>query len=270
MGNFTYLTNASGGMEACVPSFSISGASSDQPTLLRRLTCDCSKILYGSCVLSPHTEFPVISSIVVRVRSAFLVRCGGIGPSTAFLANQAPVYCGCPVGTHGCDLVSRVRLDQSANPVVVVVGSRVACCEVIAETWSFRTLVFVFPHSSSARSSYGLADSGVNTGTHPPRSHRHSIDVHRHLTSTLRSCWIRCHAVIVVLTASVAQHRRLLTLHFHWHVDNLVARTGPAESLARYDFGHVRVLATESHGYQVDSSCFDHSPVVPKSHQGWA
>ena len=55
----------------------------------------------------------------VRVRSAFLVRCGGIGPSTAFLANQAPVYCGCPAGTHGCDLVSRVRLDQSANPVVV-------------------------------------------------------------------------------------------------------------------------------------------------------
>ena len=34
------------------------------------------------------------------------------GPSTAFLANQAPVYCGCPAGTHGCD---PVRLDQSAN-----------------------------------------------------------------------------------------------------------------------------------------------------------
>ena len=58
----------------------------------------------------------------VRVRSAFLVRCGGIGPSTAFLANQAPVYCGCPARTDGCDLVSRVRLDQSANPVVVWLG----------------------------------------------------------------------------------------------------------------------------------------------------
>ena len=84
------------------------------------------------------------------------------------------------------------------------------------ETWSLRTLVFVFPHSSSARSCHELADSGINTGTNSPRPHRHSsdFDVHRHLTSTLRSCWIRCHAVIVVLTASVAQHHRLLTLHF--------------------------------------------------------
>ena len=39
----------------------------------------------------------------------------GCGPSTASPANQAPVYCGCPAGTHGCDPVSRVRLDQSAN-----------------------------------------------------------------------------------------------------------------------------------------------------------
>ena len=142
----------------------------------------------------------------------------------------------------------------------------------MVETWSFRTLVFVFPHPSSARSCHELADSGINTGTHPPRTHRHSsdFDVHRHLTSTLRSCWVRCHAVIVVLTASVARHHRLLTVHFHWHDDNLVARTGPVESLARSDSGHVRVLPTESHGYQVDSSCFDHSPVVLKSRQGWA
>ena len=74
----------------------------------------------------------------------------------------------------------------------------------------------------------------------------------------------------VVLTASVAGHHRLLTLHFHWHVDNLVTRTGPVESLARSDFGHVHVLATESHGYQVDSSCFDRSLVVLKSRQSWA
>ena len=52
-----------------------------------------------------------------RVRSGF-----GCGPSTAFLANQAPVYCGCPAGTHGCDLVSRMRRDQSANPVGVWLG----------------------------------------------------------------------------------------------------------------------------------------------------
>ena len=87
----------------------------------------------------------------VRVRSGFVSRGGVIGPSTAFQANQAPVCCGCPAGTHGCDLVSRVRLDQSANPVVVWSGL-VSRVEVIVETWSFRTLVFVFPHSSSARS----------------------------------------------------------------------------------------------------------------------
>ena len=42
------------------------------------------------------------------------------------------------------------------------------------------------------------------------------------------------------------------------------------ESLARSDFGHVPVLASESHGKQVDSSCYDDSPVVLKSRQGWA
>ena len=42
----------------------------------------------------------------VRMRSGLLCSCGGFGPSTASLANQAPVYCGCPAGTHGCDLVS--------------------------------------------------------------------------------------------------------------------------------------------------------------------
>ena len=152
------------------------------------------------------------------------------------------------------------------QPCCCVVGSRVACCQVFVKSWSVRTMVFVSPHPSSARSSW------INTCTHPSRSHRHSsdFDVHRHLTSTLQSCWARCHAVKVVLTTYVARHHRLLTLHFHWHVNNLVARTGPVEALARSDFGHVHVLATESHVYQVDSSCFDHSPLVPKSRQGWA
>ena len=57
------------------------------------------------------------------------------GPSTASLANQAPVYCGCPAGTHGCDLVSRMRLDQSANPVVVWLGLVSHVRELIVETW---------------------------------------------------------------------------------------------------------------------------------------
>ena len=68
----------------------------------------------------------------VRVRSAFLVSCGGIGPSTAFLANEAPVYCGCPAGTHGCDPVSRVRLDPSANPVVAWLG---LVSRVVKSSW---------------------------------------------------------------------------------------------------------------------------------------
>ena len=61
-----------------------------------------------------------------------------VGPSTTSLANQAPVYCGCPAGTHGCDLVSRVRLDQSANPVVVWLGLVSRVREVIVETWNMR------------------------------------------------------------------------------------------------------------------------------------
>ena len=203
----------------------------------------------------------------VRVRSGFLVTCGGFGPSQPSHRDWHLCTCGCPAGTHGYDPVSRMRLDQKRQPCCCVVGSRVACCEIFVETWSFRTLVFTFPHPSSARSCYELADSGIDTGTRPPRSHRHSsvFDVHRHLTSTLRSCWVRCHAAIVVLTTSVARHHRL-----HWHVNNLVVRTGPVESLARSFFGHVHVLATESQGCQVDSSCFDHSPVDLKSRQGWA
>ena len=67
--------------------------------------------------------------VVLSLRSGLvlsLVVCGGVGPSTASLANQAPVYCGCPAGTHGCDLVSRVTRSE-CQPCCCVVGSRVAC-----------------------------------------------------------------------------------------------------------------------------------------------
>ena len=79
--------------------------------------------------------------VVLSLRSGLvlsLVVCGEVGPSTASLANQAPVYCGCPAGTHGCDLVSRVRLDQSANPVVVWLGLVSRVREVIMETWNMK------------------------------------------------------------------------------------------------------------------------------------
>ena len=46
------------------------------------------------------------------------------------------MYCGCPAGTHGCDPVSRVRLDQNANPVVVWLGLVSRVREVIVETWN--------------------------------------------------------------------------------------------------------------------------------------
>ena len=63
---------------------------------------------------------------------ASLFSCGGIGPSTAFLANQTPVYCGCPAGTYGCDPVSRVRQDQSANSLVVWLG---LVSRVVRSSW---------------------------------------------------------------------------------------------------------------------------------------
>ena len=109
--------------------------------------------------------------VVLSLRSGLvlsLVVCGEVGPSTASLANQAPVYCGCPAGTHGCDLVSRVRLDQSANPVVVWLGLVSRVREVIMETWNMR----ISQHPSSTRS---WSRAG------------RLWDHHSNLTSTLRS-----------------------------------------------------------------------------------
>ena len=48
------------------------------------------------------------------------------------------MYCGYPARTHGCDLVSRVRLEQSANPAVVWLGLVSRVGEVIVETWNMR------------------------------------------------------------------------------------------------------------------------------------
>ena len=60
----------------------------------------------------------------VRMRSGILSGCGCFG---------APVHCGCSAGSHGCDPVSRVRLDQSANPVVVWLG---LVSRVVRSSWS--------------------------------------------------------------------------------------------------------------------------------------
>ena len=50
-----------------------------------------------------------------------------------FRAVHSPhIVMGTPAGTHGCDLVSRVGLDQSANPVVVWLG-HVSC--VVRSPW---------------------------------------------------------------------------------------------------------------------------------------
>ena len=175
------------------------------------------------------------------------------------------MYCGCLAGTHGCEQVSRVRLDQRANPVVVWLG---LVSRVVRSSWRRGAFVHQCLYSHTPlRHGRGreLADSGINTGTHPPRSHRATHFNTAILLGSLSRCHSRSHGLCCSTpSASVARH------HHHWHVDNLVARTGLAESLARSDFGPVIVLATESHEYQVDSSCFDHSPDVPKSHQGWA
>ena len=126
------------------------------------------------------------------------------------------------------------------------------------ESWTLRTLVFVFQHPSSARS-----------WSRAGRLWDHRIGTPTTLTFVVSSPQ-HCDLDGFGVTLSWSFSRLLLLdtidssrLHIHWHVDNLVARVGPVESLARSDFGHVHVLATQSHGYQVDSSCFDHSPVVP-------
>ena len=203
--------------------------------------------------------------VSVRVRSGFVCRCGGFGPSTAFPSNQAPVYCGCPAGTHGCDPVSKVRLDQSANPVVVWLG---LVSRVVRSSWSHGAFIHQCLHSHTPVR-HGRVTSWPTLGSSLMLIRLVRIGTPVTLTFIVTSLQ-HCDLDGFVVTASVARHHRLLTLHFHWQFNNLVARIGPVESLARSDFGHVHVLATETHGYQVDSSCFDHSPVAPKSRQGWA
>ena len=86
-----------------------------------------------------------------------LVGCGRVGPSTASLVNQALVYCGCPARTHGCDLVSRVRLDQSANPVVVWLG---LVSRVVESSW--RREICVYPNTPLRPGrGHELVDSGI-------------------------------------------------------------------------------------------------------------
>ena len=81
-------------------------------------------IISGSAAMLEFVTPDFRVSVVLSLRS-------GLDLS---LANQSPVYCGCPAGTHGCDLVSKVRLDQSANPVVVWLGLVWRVREVIVVT----------------------------------------------------------------------------------------------------------------------------------------
>ena len=113
----------------------------DQAHSVRHSTDARPYIISGSATMlkfnTPDSRVRVVPSLRSGVVLSLVV-CGEVGPSTASLANQAPVYCGCPAGTHGCDLVSRVRLDQSANPVVVWLGLVSRVREVIMETWNMR------------------------------------------------------------------------------------------------------------------------------------
>ena len=173
------------------------------------------------------------------MRNGFLIGCGGFGPSTVSLTNKAPVCCGCLAGVPWVWSGLQEETWPGRQSCCCVVGSHVECCEVFVESWGFRTLVLIFPHPSSVRTCSRIV---------------RFWDQHWYSSVSSASALL-CHAVIVVLTVSVARHHRLLTLHFHWHVDNLVVRIGPAESLARSDFGHVHVFVIECQGYEVDSSC---------------
>ena len=68
------------------------------------------------------------------MRSEFVSRCGGIGPSTVFLANQAPVYCGCPAGTHGCDLMAEEMTEERTAPRAANLTGTVAGTKEALET----------------------------------------------------------------------------------------------------------------------------------------
>ena len=123
----------------------------DQAHSMRHSTDARPYIISGSATMLKFVTPDSRVGVVLSLRSGLvlsLVVCGEVGPSTASLANQAPVYCGCPAGTHGCDLVSRVRLDQSANPVVVWLGLVSRVREVTVETWNMRKS----QHPSSTRS----------------------------------------------------------------------------------------------------------------------
>ena len=110
--------------------------------------------------LSQAVSIPCPLLPLVRVRSGFLCRCGGLGPSTAFPSWWAPVYCGCPAGTHGCDPVSRVRLDQSANPVVVWLG---LVLRDVKSLWSHGAFVHLCLHLHTFASGIFIAwGIGIN------------------------------------------------------------------------------------------------------------
>ena len=76
----------------------------------------------------------------VRVRSGSLDSCGSFGPSTRLpnVMGTRVLWMSCR--DHGCDQVSRVRPDESANPVVVWLG---LVSRVVRSSWSFSTLVCI-------------------------------------------------------------------------------------------------------------------------------
>ena len=61
-------------------------------------------IISGSATMIEFVTPDSRVRVVLSLRSGLvlsLVVCGEVGPSTASLANQAPVYCGCPAGPTG-------------------------------------------------------------------------------------------------------------------------------------------------------------------------
>ena len=103
------------------------------------------RVLIGSSVVARQffSRSPVTRVVVgccVRTRAPppcrdvhhVVLRCE---PPTDFPSEWAPVYRGCPVGTHQSDLVSRVGPDQSANSCVLA-SSCVVLRRCVDVLWS--------------------------------------------------------------------------------------------------------------------------------------
>ena len=136
------MTSGTRGLEDRSTSGSISSTNHLSPLLRTRGSEGLFGTLWRSLTSSTsascnRTRISANSKLLRRVPNHSVdphvkISCHQVHPRRLVWSNQAPVYCGCPAGTHGCDLVSSVRPDQSANPVVVWLG---LVSRVVRSSW---------------------------------------------------------------------------------------------------------------------------------------